>query len=260
VTETAQPLAGRRVLVTRTREQAQGLVDRLHAAGASVVVVPLITTVPVADPDAIVRVASEMRASTAPRWVAFTSATAVRLVLGASGIEAIAGMLVAVVGPATAAALEAEGRTPDLVADDHDAAGLSTAMLARGVAGASVWFPVAEGARGAFADALRVAGATVTEQYIYRSAMPLSAPERLRAAFDGGIDAITLTSGSTARHLVEAVGVEGVPAGASIVCLGEQTAIEARHLGLEVAAVAKVASIDALLAALTECLAPQPLR
>jgi uroporphyrinogen-III synthase len=54
--------------------------------------------------------------------------------------------------------------------------------------------------------------------------------------------------------------VEGVPAGASIVCLGEQTAIEARHLGLEVAAVAKVASIDALLAALTECLAPQPLR
>jgi uroporphyrinogen-III synthase len=260
VTETAQPLAGRRVLVTRTREQAQGLVDRLHAAGASVVVVPLITTVPVAEPDAIVRVASEMRASPAPRWVAFTSATAVRLVVGAAGIEGIADMFVAVVGPATAAALEAEGRTPDLVAGDHDAAGLSTAMLARGIAGASVWFPVADGARDAFAEALRAAGAKVTEQFIYRSAMPVSAPERLRSAFDGGIDAITLTSGSTARHLVEAVGVEGVPAGASIVCLGEQTAIEARHFGLAVTAVARVASIDALLDALTECLAPQPLR
>ena len=160
MTETAQPLAGRRVLVTRTREQAQGLVDRLHAAGASVAVVPLITTVPVAAiPTRSSARPSAMRASTSPRWVAFTSATAVRLVLGAAGIEAIAGMLVAVVGPATAAALEAEGRTPDLVAYDHDAAGLATAMLARGIAGASVWFPVAEGARGAFADALRAAGA-----------------------------------------------------------------------------------------------------
>ena len=48
-----RPLAGRRILVTRTREQAEGLVDSLHAAGASVAVVPLITTVPIADPEAI---------------------------------------------------------------------------------------------------------------------------------------------------------------------------------------------------------------
>jgi len=260
MTEAPQPLAGRRVLVTRTREQAQGLVDRLHAAGASVVVVPLITTVPVADPDAIVRAAAEVLAAPAPRWVAFTSATAVRLVLGAAGIEAISGMLAAVVGPATAAVLEAEGRTPDLVADHHDVSGLASAMLERGVAGASVWFPVAEGARGELTQALRAAGAIVTEQHIYRSAMPASAPDRLRAAFDGGVDAITLTSGSTARHLVEAVGVEGAPSGVSIVCLGEPTAIEARRLGLAVAAVARVASIDALLDALTECLASQPLR
>jgi uroporphyrinogen-III synthase len=133
-------------------------------------------------------------------------------------------------------------------------------MLGRGVAGASVWFPVAEGARSELTQALRAAGATVNEQHIYRSAMPALAPERLRAAFDGGVDAITLTSGSTARHLVEAVGVGGIPASASIVCLGEPTATEARRLGLAVAAVARVASIDALLDALTECLAPQPLR
>ena len=148
MTDERRPLAGRRVLVTRTREQAERLVDRLHDAGASVVVVPLITTVPVAAPDAIAAVAADVAAAPAPRWVAFTSATAVRLVVGAAGIEALSPMLVAVVGPATAAALEAEGRTPDLVAPDHDAAGLSAAMLGRGVAGATVWFPVAEGSRG----------------------------------------------------------------------------------------------------------------
>lgn len=260
MSEIPQPLAGRRVLVTRTREQAQGLVDRLHAAGASVVVVPLITTVPLADPDAIVRVAAEMSAAPAPRWVAFTSATAVRLVIGAAGIEAIAHMLVAVVGPATAAALESAGRHPDLVAVDHEATGLATAMLGRGIAGGSVWFPAAGGASGDFAETLRAGGATVNEQDIYRSAMPELAPERLRAAFGAGVDAITLTSGSTARHLVDAVGVDGVPASTPIVCLGERTAAEARHAGLAVAAVARTASIDSLVDALSECLAPQPLR
>jgi uroporphyrinogen-III synthase len=260
VTEAPGPLAGHRVLVTRTREQAQGLVDRLHNAGASVVVVPLITTVPVAEPDAIVRVAAEVGAAPAPRWVAFTSATAARLVLGAAGIEAIADMLIAVVGPATAAALEAEGRAPDLIAGDHDAAGLAAAMLSSGVGGASVWFPVAEGARDEFAAALRAGGATVVEQQIYRSVMPASAAEQLRAAFDGGIDAITLTSGSTARNLVDAAGVDGVPARVPIVCLGEPTAAEARRAGLTVAAIARITSIDGLVDAVTECLTSQPLR
>src|ERR1022692_5131277 len=109
MTEASLSLAGRRVLVTRTREQAEGLVDRLHAAGASVAVVPLITTVPIAEPDAIARVAAETAGAAPPRWVAFTSATAVRLVIGAAGADVLSGMLLAAVGPATAAALEVLG-------------------------------------------------------------------------------------------------------------------------------------------------------
>src|SRR6202162_5774252 len=104
MTDLSLPLAGRRVLVTRTREQAEGLVDSLHAAGASVALVPLITTMPIADPDSILRPAAEAQAAAPPRWVAFTSATAVRLVLGAVGLAAVSGLRVAAVGPATAAA------------------------------------------------------------------------------------------------------------------------------------------------------------
>lgn len=260
MTDLPLPLAGRRVLVTRTREQAEGLVDRLHAAGASVAVVPLITTVPIADPEAIARIAAEVGTAPAPRWVAFTSATAVRLVLGAVGAPALSGVLVAAVGPATAAALQAEGAAVDLVASEHDAAGLAAAMLRRGMAGATVWFPVAEGARGGFAESLRTGGASVTVQHIYRSVMPESAPERLRTALAGGADAITVTSGSTARNLVQAMGAEGLPAAVVIVCIGEQTAAEARAAGLTVHAVADGASVEGLVSALTECLAPQRLR
>lgn len=260
MTEPSHALDGRRVLVTRTREQAEGLVDRLHMAGASVVVVPLITTVPIADPESISRVAAEVGCAAPPRWVAFTSATAVRLVIGAAGAEALSAMLVAAVGPATAAALDAEGVGADLVAEDHGAAGLAAAMLDRGMAAATVWFPVAEGARGGFAEALREGGAAVTVQHIYRSAMPPPAPERLRAALDGGIDAITLTSGSTARNLVRALGSDRLPVNVAVVCIGEQTATEARLAGLTVQAVAAVPSVEGLVGALTECLTPQPLR
>jgi uroporphyrinogen-III synthase len=254
------PLSGRRILVTRTREQAEGLVDRLHGLGATVVVVPLIATQPIATPDDIVRTATEFRSATAPRWVAFTSATAVRLVVGAAGAEVFDGMLVAAVGPATTDALTTAGVTPELVASEHDASGLAAAMLAHGVDGASVWFPSAEGASATLPSTLRGGGATVTVQPTYRSIMPAIAPERLRAALSNGIDAITLTSGSTARNLVAALGSTHLAAGVAIVCIGEQTASDARAAGLRVDAVATEASADGVVAALRGHLAPQPLR
>jgi uroporphyrinogen-III synthase len=169
-------------------------------------------------------------------------------------------MRIASVGPSTATALHAEGATPDLVAGEHDAAGLAAAMLERGMAGATVWAPIAEAARDELAQRLGNAGATVRVQHIYRSVMPLHAPDDLRAALAGGVDAITLTSGSTARHLVEAMGSNPVPEGVVIVCIGEQTASEARAAGLTVSAIAPEASVAGLVRALTECLAPQPLR
>lgn len=260
MTEASSPLAGRRVLVTRTREQAEGLVDRLHRAGASVTVVPLIATVPIAEPAAIVAAAAENAAAPQPRWVVFTSATAVRLVIGAAGAASLSGMRIAAVGPATAAALLAEGATPELVASEHDADGLATAMLDVGMAGATVWTPVAEGASGDLPERVRGAGAVVNIQLIYRSVMPAGAPDRVSAAFACGIDAITLTSGSTAHNLARAAGAGGVPSGIQIVCIGEQTAAAARAAGLTVGAIAREASVEGLTAALTECLTPQPLR
>jgi uroporphyrinogen-III synthase len=260
VTASEQPLAGRRIVVTRTRAQAAGIVDRLHDLGASVVVIPLISTVPIATPEEIVQTAAAVRAAPAPRWVAFTSATAVRLVLGASGAEALSGMVVASVGAATAAALQDAGVSADLVATQPDADGLADAMLAHGVGGASLWFPAAEAASERFVERLAAGGADVTVQVIYRSAMPEAAPLRLRAALRDGVDAITLTSGSTARNLSAILGSDPLPPRVSIVCIGEQTASEARAAGLPVHGVAAAPSAQGLVNALTERLCPQPLR
>lgn len=242
-------LAGHRVVVTRTRERASGLVDLLQERGAVAIVVPLIATEPIAAPRDVAGAAAELAAAPAPRWVAFTSATAVRLVVGALG-ELPPGTRVAAVGAETAAALRACGVQAEVVASEWDAAGLARTMAAAGVRGATVWLPCAEGARAALPEGLRAAGATVRVQPVYRSVMPADAPRRLAAALDTGIDAVTLTSGSTARHLVRALGPRALPAGVVVACIGPQTASDARGCGLGVSVVAAEPSARGLVAAL----------
>lgn len=232
---TSPRLTGRTVLVTRTRERAAGIVDLLHREGARVIVVPLIATVPTADPEAVAEAADRLRAAPEPRWAVFTSATAVRIVLGAAGAERLRSCRIAAVGPETAAALEREQVRADLVvAGDHTAAALGAALAQRGVVGATVWLPCAEGAAAVLPRTLREAGADVSLMHIYRSAMPHDAPERLDTALAERIDAIALTSGSTARHLVQALRGSPLPAAVAVACIGPQTAREASAAGLPV--------------------------
>ena len=242
-------LAGRRVLVTRTRERASGLVDALHERGADAVVVPLIATQPLASPEEIATAVRSLTGSPPPRWVVFTSATAVRLALGAAGPDALRHARVAAVGPETAAALRAGGVNADLAGySDSDA--LAAALEAAGVRGATVWFPSAEASRPELSARLRAAGAVVMVHPVYRTVMPEDAPRRLAVALDRGIDAVTLTSGSTARHLVRALGERSLPPATVVVCIGERTAREARAVGLDVAAVASTPSAAGLVEAL----------
>ena len=246
---TGDRLAGRRVLVTRAREQAAGLVDALHERGADAVVVPLIATQPLASPEEIVTAVTALTEAAPPRWVAFTSATAVRLALGAAGAGALRQVRVAAVGPPTAAALRARGVRAD-IAGVADADALATALEAAGMRGATVWFPSAEASRPELPTRLRAAGAVVSVHPIYRTVMPEDAPRRLAVALDRGIDAVALTSGSTARNLVRALGERSLPPATAVVCIGARTAHEARAVGLVIAAVATEPSAAGLVEAL----------
>ena len=250
-----KPLAGRRVLVTRARERAAGLVDALHELGAQVLVVPLLATEPIIAPAGIAAAAQALAGAPAPRWAVFTSATAVRLVTGVLDGSALASAGVAAVGDETAAALRRAGVVPDVVPEGTSAAALALAMTRLGIRGAHVWFPCAEAAGEVLPRRLRAQGAEVQVQPIYRTVMPDDAPRRLGAALRDGLDAITLTSGSTARHLVAALGDNRVPAGTAIACIGEQTAAAARAAGLRVDVVAALQSNAGLVAAIAGHLA-----
>jgi uroporphyrinogen-III synthase len=229
-----RPLEGRRVVVTRGLDKVDRLPGLLEQAGATVVRVPLIATVALLSGAEIAAALDRLRETDgnneARMWLVLTSETAVALVADAVGVGGLAGVSLAVVGPATAAALHARGLEADLVAPGQEAESLAAELAAVGVAGSGVLVMAASGGRDVVAPVLAQAGARVAVVEGYRTVMPDRAAEQLRAEFARApVDAVTFTSGSTVRHFATAL--PDPPQQCAAVCIGPVTAQAAREAG-----------------------------
>ena len=256
---TAAPLTGKRVLVTRSRRQASGLVESLRLEGAHPLEWPAIEAERRVDGPLMDGVASRLAAA-AFDWVVLTSANAVEVLmdeLNARGLDArvLGGARVAAIGGGTVSALRARGLIADLVPPTAVGESVVEALAASGdLAGASVLLPRAEGARDVVPRGLRALRAEVTEVPLYLAAAPgAPAPEVIDAVRRGEVDVVTFTSSSTVRNLVAAIGDEVHRLrGTTIACIGPVTAATAQEAGFEVAIVSDEASVDGLVAALRE--------
>jgi uroporphyrinogen III methyltransferase/synthase len=211
----ARPLFGKRVLVTRPKEQAMDLVDRLEAMGAEAIEAPMIRIVPPDDygplDDACARVGEF-------DWIIFSSGNAVdaffeRLLAGDADIRALKGVKLCVVGPGTAERLARHGLKIDLTPPEYRAEAVVRAMSETGDArGLRVLLPHADIGREVIADELRKQGAAVTEVIAYRTIM--TEPERegepdvYRMLLERRIDVVTFTSASAVRSFVRVLGAE----------------------------------------------------
>ncbi len=211
----AKPLAGRSVIVTRTRAQAASLGKPLEAFGAEVVPFPVIEIVP---PEDWTSVDEAVRHIEDYDWVVFTSANAAAEFLNRAArvtadaaVHVLATPWVAAVGKSTAATLQSVGVKVDLVPEDAHAEGLAAAFDDLGAGpGWKVLIPRAQEAREVLPESLRASGAQVDVVVVYRTVPAEPDPaviERLRA---GEIDAVTFTSGSTVRHFVERLAEAGL--------------------------------------------------
>jgi uroporphyrinogen III methyltransferase / synthase len=252
-----RPLFGKRVLVTRSREQSSELASLLRDEGAEPLEVPVVMIVPPESFDAIDRSIRELGGYD---WVAFTSANGVRIYLErlrALGVDARAfgRARLAAIGPATGEELVRYGLRADLLPEEYVAEGLAEAMLATGVAGRRVLLPRAGEAREVLGELLEGAGAVVDRVVCYNTVPALEEADALRKELaSGGIDVVTLASSSTARYLVAGLGPEAVAllARTTIACIGPITAATARQLGLRVDVEASEHTIPGLARALVE--------
>jgi uroporphyrinogen III methyltransferase/synthase len=256
----ARPLFGRRVLVTRPRDQAADLVDRLTALGAEAVEAPMIRIEPPEDPTGLLDAAG--RADQFD-WIVFTSANAVEgfmtaLLDGNRDLRALKGPRLCAVGSGTAERLSQYGIKVDLVPDEFRAEGVLTSLAALGpLEGARVLLPRADIARDVVAQGLKAAGASVTDVVAYRTVLEDAQregdPDVYGQLLEGRIDVATFTSGSAVRNFAKIYGADQIAdllKRTVVAVIGPTTAESARSLGIPVTVQPSPSTVPALVDAI----------
>jgi uroporphyrinogen III methyltransferase/synthase len=249
-----RPLFGRRIAITRAREQASGLRQQLEVLGADVVEVPAIRIAPLA---------FDVPSLDAYAWLVLTSANGVIALFDAlertgSDARALAPVRLAAIGPGTADALALFGVRADLVPERFVAESLLEAFPAPSTRGARVLLARAEQARDVLPDGLRDLGYGVDVLAVYRTEREDPDPAVLDEVRTGAVDAITFTSSSTVTNFCDIVGELPDPQ-PTVVSIGPVTSKTAREHGLRVDAEATEHTIDGVVAALLGCVShPRP--
>jgi uroporphyrinogen III methyltransferase / synthase len=252
-----KPLFGWRVLVPRTKEQADEVCDLLRARGAVPEQVPTIAVEPPRTPQQMERAVKGL-VTGRYQWVGFTSVNAVRAIrekFEEYGLDAraFAGVKVAAVGEQTARALRAFGIMPDLVPDgEQSAEALADAWPAYDDVLDPinrVLLPRADIATEGLLTRLTELGWEAEDVTAYRTVRAAPPPAPVREAIKGGgFDAVLFTSSSTVRNLI---GIAGKPHAVTVIAvIGPQTAKTAAEFGLRVDVVASKPSVTALVEAL----------
>jgi uroporphyrinogen III methyltransferase/synthase len=252
-----RPLFGKRILVTRPRQQAGDLVRRLEQLGAVPLILPSVEIRPPEQWEAVDRAVAALPSF---HWLVFTSVNGVHSLIGrirhlGRDLRWLGGIRLAAIGPATADALRSYHLEPDLVPAIYNSEGLAAALRDR-AAGQRVLLARADRGR----DLLRqeLAAVAQVEQIAVYSQVDSVDPES--EAIDclrrGEIDYVTLTSSNIARALIASLDAtcrERIASGAvRLVTISPETSRAVARLGLPVAAEATIYTTNGLIDALID--------
>ena len=261
------PLFGRRVVLTRSREQAGEWASHLRNLGAEVLEFPTIEIQRMEN----ARVRRAARLAGKWDWVIFTSRWAVDFFLDAimaehGDLRALTGVKLAVVGEATAARLKARGLKPDLKPQIQTAKGLCAKIRNSKfeIRNSKALLPRSEIAWDELEKTLRALGAAVEPLVIYRNRLPrltweLDALKRMIEQWSSQHSTLSaqrsvmvmFTSSSTAANFVKLL--RGLPFSTRkllkkcrFISIGPTTSGALRRFGMKVHAEAKTPSLNGL--------------
>ncbi|MBE0466678.1 MAG: uroporphyrinogen-III C-methyltransferase [Candidatus Desulforudis sp.] len=251
-----KPLFGKRILVTRSREQASALSEKINRLGGEALEFPTIAIHPPADfgpLDASIDRISDYD------WVVFTSVNGVRhffdrLRERERDVRELGPARLCAIGPRTREALTGRGLKVAYVPEEYRAERIAEGMRAMLRPGERVLLPRADIAPPALAKALARTGAVVDDVTAYRT-VPVTGSTALvrRLLAEGRVHAVTFTSSSTVQNFAGALGMQDLQrlmAGVAVICIGPVTARKAAEMGLAVHATAREYTIDGLVAAI----------
>jgi uroporphyrinogen-III synthase len=257
------PLAGKRIVVSRAREQAAALSLPLRELGAEVLEIPFIEIRPPASFHLLDGALLEIHNYD---WLILTSVNGVKALaerIQHLGLDTLnfAHLKVAAIGPATEQALEEQQFKVDVVPDKYVAEAV-VSRLRDQVKGQRILLVRAKVARDVIPEELRRAGAMVSVVEAYETVAPEAARTRLQSVLQDSArrpDVITFTSSSTVRNFVSLLDLRPEPGrrfdelilqGVKLASIGPVTSHTLRELGLPVDIEAREFTIPGLVQAI----------
>lgn len=253
-----RPLYGKRVLVTRPRQQAADLVRRLEQLAAVPLVLP---TVEICEPADWQPVDDALAQLSSFHWLVFTSANGVhaflkRLKHSGRDLRALGSLKLAAIGPQTAQALAEYHLHVDLLPDKYQSEYLAAELTKHVRPGERLLLARADKGRELLRDTLSAICAV--QQVAVYSQVDAARPDpdimaRLRS---GEVDFVTLTSSNIAKAFCKILDAETrrqIESGRTrLVSISGVTSAEIQAQGLPVAGQARQATSEGILGALIE--------
>jgi uroporphyrinogen III methyltransferase/synthase len=245
-------LLGKRIVVTRAREQASDLVKQLADLGAECLQYPTIKVIPAADTDPLSDAISSLSAYD---WIVFTSVNGVkfffeRLFESGRDVRALNHLHTAAIGPVTSQKLRTFGLKSDILPKNYRAEAVVEAFRKEDLQGKNVLLPRAAEARPVLPVELRKMGAEVDEVTTYLTENVADNVDLLiEKLTNKSIDLITFTSSSTVKNfkaLLPSEKFRDLLDGVTIASIGPITTDTAEESGFEVHITAPTYTIPGL--------------
>ncbi len=254
-----RPLFGKRVLVTRSREQASTMVGLLEQLGAEPIEFPSLR---LASPEKWQEVDQAIQNISKFDWIVFTSVNGVKIFFERlrtldKDVRALKGVRIATIGEVTRQAIEDKMLKVDLSPSEFVSEALLEAFKNEGpLQNKKFLLPRADQARLVLPEGLRQEGAEVTELAMYRTLPDISDDKKtlVQEILEKPVDWVTFASSSTVKNFVEGFGdyLKKIKGTFKIASIGPITSATVRELGLTVDVEAQTHTIPGLIEALVQ--------
>ena len=253
-------LHGKRIIVSRAKEQAGSLSNLLQDKGADVVEIPFIEIRPAQSYEALDKAIENLMAYD---WLILTSVNGVsalfsRLENQGKSEADLLHLKIAAIGPATRKAIEKHGLPVDVMPEEYVAEAVVEEMKDQQIRGERILLVRAKVARDVIPTALREMGAKVHVMEAYETVVPESSRAAILEALSGDPKpfAITFTSSSTVKNFVELLGEERAQSsildGVKLCSIGPVTSATLKEHGLRVDVEAKEYTVPGLVEAIAK--------
>lgn len=252
-----RPLEGKKIVITRPAEQADGFSERICSLGGVPVKFPVIAVAP---PDSWAAADSAIDHLERYEWILFTSVNGVHAFIGRvlehnRGIkEALAWVKICTVGLRTAEAVEQHGLQVDFVPGEFRAEAIVAGFQEMGASGEKILIPRAQIGREILPEELVRMGMRVDVVPVYKIIRPETDASWLKTMLrNREIDVVTFTSGSCVRNFIEILGTEEYKIllkGIKIACISPVTVDAVRKYHLEADIVPDNYTVDDLVDAI----------